>query len=269
MRFRKTATDEVRSWIQTRRGHRRTRTTEPEPRSHRYRHQNRQPLPQRHTEKVVPHQRVRQVSLDLADLVLLVEFGDFGQRVGGDEPDFRSTRISGVDQREIGFHVPGGEHADALAVERHSFLRRSVGVITHPPQISGEGPVHHEFQLGGKVFALGLALGGGHLQILCGGGIIAGLRRLEKPEQSSARRVRPSGSELTPLAGVPPVLVRDSGNSWAAAGSRAAKQSASQSFRLEKDSMSAFLEPHRSGFSWPINVGAGAEKDFCRFHDSF
>ncbi len=94
-----------------------------------------------------------------------------------------------MDQSEIGFDVPGGKHADPLAVERHSLLRCSLRLITNPPQVPGESPVHDGFQREGELFSLGLALGSGHLQILGRRRIISRLRCLQKSEQGSAGRV--------------------------------------------------------------------------------
>ena len=91
-----------------------------------------------------------------------------------------------MDQIKSASTSPADRTADALPVERHSFLRGAVGLIADRRRLPEKARSITDFQFGGEFFSLGQAAGGGHLQILGGGGIVSCLRGLEKSEQSSA-----------------------------------------------------------------------------------
>ena len=71
------------------------------------------------------HQHARKLALDLARFDLIVEFRNFGQRVGGDQPDLPRARIGDAHQIEVGFHIAGRHRAQFLPAERNAFLRSS------------------------------------------------------------------------------------------------------------------------------------------------
>ena len=116
----------------------------------------------------------------LMDLEPVVEIGNFGQGVGGDQPDFHAAGIGDANQIEVGIDISGGQSADALLVWRRSFLWRSLRLIADQPQVAGKCAVHHNLQLFGEFLTLRRALGVGHLQILRCSGVVSRLNGMEK-----------------------------------------------------------------------------------------
>src|SRR5271154_6252711 len=103
---------------------------------------------------------------DLTYLQPIVELGYFAKSVGGDQPDFSSAGIGGVNESEVRVNISGGQNSDALLVCGYSFLQSSLKPITNHSQIAGKSSIHHLFQLGREFFALRRAFGIAHLQIL-------------------------------------------------------------------------------------------------------
>ena len=131
------------------------------------------PLPNWHSQKLVLHYETGQVVFHLMHLQTVVKVGDFGQSVGGDEPDFSSAGIGDSNQIETTFNISGHERANALLVQSSPFLSSSFGLIADLPQVSDESAIHHTFQLGGELLTLRCAFGTGDLQILRCDGVIS------------------------------------------------------------------------------------------------
>ncbi len=144
------------------------------------------------------------MSLHLVHRGLLVKLGKPGQSVVGDQPDLPAFSIDDADKNQRNIDIARVQIADALLVERHSFLRGALGLIADLPQVAGKGAIDHDFQLGSGVFSLTLTPGRGHLEILRRNGIVSRLRRLEKSIQGAAGRVAPErvGCGCIPIAGI-------------------------------------------------------------------
>ena len=126
------------------------------------------------------------MSLDLMYCGLLVKLRHLGQSLRRDEPDLSTIRVGDTGKNEIAFDVAGVQTAHSLLIERHPFLWCPLGLIADSPQVAGERTINHHLQLGSNVFPLRQATGRGHLQILCCGRIISGLRGLKKSIQRAA-----------------------------------------------------------------------------------
>ena len=129
-----------------------------------------------------------QFAFDLPRFDLIVEFGNFGKRFRGDQPYFPGGWIGDSNQDQICFDVSGRHGAEILAVGGKTFFGRAFGLGTHMFQAAGQGAIHHDFQLLRQSFALGLAAGCAHLQILRGDGVVAGLPSFEKSEDGAGGR---------------------------------------------------------------------------------
>ena len=133
------------------------------------------------------HQHAREFALHLARFDLIVEFRNFGQRVGGDQPDLSCAWIGDAHQVEVGFHIAGRHGAQFLAAQRNAFLRSSFR-LGEGSDSSGEGvAVQHGIELTGNLLAFGLAARRAHLQVLRGDAVVAGLRGLKKSEDGTRR----------------------------------------------------------------------------------
>src|ERR1700683_2602270 len=55
--------------------------------------EKRQPLPELHAEKYVAHQDLRKFVFDVMSFDVIVELGNFAERVGGKEPDFAGVTL--------------------------------------------------------------------------------------------------------------------------------------------------------------------------------
>ena len=108
-----------------------------------------QPLPKRHSRNLMFHQNARKFALDLPCLHLIVEFRNFGQRVGGDQPDLPGARIGYSHQIQIGLDIAGRHGPQLLTAERNAFLRSSFRLVkASHPSAEGRGTVHHRLELG-------------------------------------------------------------------------------------------------------------------------
>ena len=98
-----------------------------ERRGYRHRDQQSQTLPERHAGKLMFDEHIRKSAFDLPRLHLIVEFGDFGKSVGGDQPDLAGARIRHAHQIQIRFDIARrhGRQVSAGPAERlpAEFLR--------------------------------------------------------------------------------------------------------------------------------------------------
>ncbi len=131
------------------------------------------------------YQRAGELSLNPPRFYLIVEFRNFGERVGGDQPDLAGAGIGDAHQVQVGLDIAGRHGAQFLAAERNPFLRSSLrlGKATYA---SGEcGAIHHRFELGGDLFSFGLATRSVHLQVLSGDAVVARLSGLQETKDGA------------------------------------------------------------------------------------
>ena len=143
------------------------------------------PLPQRHACDFMFHQHARELALNLASFDLIVEFGNFGQRVGRDQPDLPGTWIGDAHQIKVGFHIAGRHGAQFLVAQGNSFLRSPFWLGEGSDSSVERGAVQHGIELIGNLLAFGLAARGAHLQVLRGDAVVARLRGLKESEDGS------------------------------------------------------------------------------------
>src|SRR6476660_8920205 len=98
---------------------------------------------------------MRKMSLHLVHRGLIVEIGKARKRVRRNQPD-AIVPIRNTDESEIRLDISSGQGADSLAVQRHAFLGRSLGLVADAPQVAGESAIDHDLQLRSKIFALSL-----------------------------------------------------------------------------------------------------------------
>ena len=130
---------------------------------------------------------MRELAFDLVSLKVLIQLRNFAERLGREEPDFSGIRIRDPDQDNGNIRIAIGKNSDGLLIGG-AVIRIAFGTGAEPPQVAHEGAVHEHLQLFGQVRSLRLAARGAHLQIIGGGLVIPGLRRLQKSKHGSRRR---------------------------------------------------------------------------------
>ena len=113
---------------------------------HGNRGEKRQPLPERHPEKHVSHQALREFRFDLVSLKVVIQLGNLAERFGREEPDFSGVRIDDSDEDNRDISIAHGKSADGLLIGG-AVLRIAFGAGAEPSQAAHEGAVHQHLQL--------------------------------------------------------------------------------------------------------------------------
>jgi len=140
-------------------------------------HRNQQdqcePLPERHSLKLMLHDPCRQSCFYLPRFDLIIELGNFRERVGRDQPDLSRRGVRNAGQLQLYVNVARRNGAQILPVGRDSLLGRPLRLSADMFQAPCKGAIHHNLQLLRHRFALGLASCCAHLQILGGDAVVA------------------------------------------------------------------------------------------------
>ncbi len=111
---------------------------------YRYGGEKRQPLPQLHAEKYGAHQDLREFVLDLMSFDVVVELGNFAERVGGKEPDLARVRIADANQDDGYVGVASGKSSYGLLIGSAGF-GIAVGPRADAADAADEGAIHQNF----------------------------------------------------------------------------------------------------------------------------
>src|ERR1039458_4232361 len=91
---------------------------------HRTRGEERQPLPERHSEKHVAHQVLGEPVFDLVSLDVVVQLRNLAKGFSRKEPNFPSVWICDADEDNRNIRIAGGKNSDGLLIGGRSEERR-------------------------------------------------------------------------------------------------------------------------------------------------
>ena len=131
------------------------------------------------------------MSLELVNLSLAVQFGEFRQRVRGNQPNLIAIGVSCANQVEWNLGVTEAEPPDLFVAWRDANLLGTSWQIGNAIDVAREPAIDHDKQLFGELLPLVTALRISQLQVLGRGVIFPELCRLEEAENGTVRRASP------------------------------------------------------------------------------
>src|SRR5271165_4050723 len=118
------------------------------------RRKKREPLPEWHPQKHVAYEPLREFVFDLVGFDVVVQFGDFAERVRGKEPALPPAWIRDPHEHDGNILIARGKSTDGLLF-RGAVFGIAIGTV-EPSRVTHIGAVHQYFQLAHQVGPLRL-----------------------------------------------------------------------------------------------------------------